>query len=257
MNGCRILLCFGLFAVCAGPVCFSPAFAQSNACPSDQSTQTAQQPQTKVIVDQVEFRGDNPLTASQRADLLQEIQKEPYVLTPDEPQDEWAIEATEVMVRGTFQDLGYMKVDPHGTPYLNRASGSELHFTLAVEVRSGPQYRLGKVRLTGTKDKPLAFSEGELRQQLDLKTGDLFNASKIRSAMEKITRLYSSKGYLDQVPEPRMDFDEKDSLIDLTLQIDEGLAYRISGIDVFGNPRYTSQTLAMPQSIGDLVDEPA
>jgi hypothetical protein len=254
MNGCRILA--GLLGLCAGQFGLASALAQSSACPSSQTAQNAEASETKVIVDQVEFRGENPLTESQRADLAQKIQKEPYVLTLGEPQDDWAIEATEVFVRGTFQDLGYLQVEPHGRPYLIRAADHELHFALIIEVKGGPQYRLGQVRVSSTKDKPLALGENVLREQLDLKTGDLLNASNVRSAMEKITKLYSAKGYLDQVPQPIMNFDGKDSVIDLTLQIDEGSAYRISGIDLVGVAVDARKKPLPPQTMGELINEP-
>jgi len=206
-----------------------------------------------VLVDQVEFHGDNPLTEPQRADLAKKIQAQDFVLTPEEAQDSWAIEATEVFVRGTLQDLGYLKVLPQGTPFLIRATEHELHYALRIEMESGPQYRLGKVRFVSTQDAPLAFADSLLRSQLELKTGDLFSASKVRLAMENMARLYTSKGYIDMVPEPQTDFSEDDSRIDLTFRMDEGQLYRISSIDLFGGDA-TSRQLILPQSRGEPID---
>jgi len=253
MHSRGTMLRFGLFALFAGHACLLSGFAQSTACPSSQGAGNQQKPETRVFVDQVEFHGDNPLTESQRADLAKKIQAQSFVLTPEDAQDSWAIEATEVIVRGTLQDLGYLKVVPQGTPFLIRATEHELYYALGIEMQSRPQYRLGTVRFVSTRDAPPAFADSLLRSQLELKTGDLFSASKVRLAMENITRLYVSKGYLDMVPEPQTDFYEDDSHIDLTFRIDEGQLYRIRSIDLFAGDA-TSRQLSLPQSKGEPID---
>jgi hypothetical protein len=53
-----------------------------------------------------------------------------------------------------------------------------------------------------------------------------------------------------------MTFDAKDSVIDLTLQIDEGTAYRINAIDLVGVAVDAGKKPLPPQTMGEPIDEP-
>ena len=123
---------------------------------------------------------------------------------------------------------------------------------LRVDVESGTQYRLGNVRFKNNQDGPLVFGEELLRQQLKLSRGDLFDVSKVRGALENLTRLYSAKGYIDMVPAPETDINEGDSRIDLTIMIDEGSPYRIGSIEVFSSERSSFSLSQLPQSKGEV-----
>jgi Surface antigen variable number repeat len=228
--------------------------AQSNTCPTKSTQGQDTLKNTAVVVDQVQFEGENPLTDSEQADLVDQIKRNAASTTPDGSNTDWAADDTEVLVRTVLQDKGYLQLQLSDTPYLIRTSNDGLHYGLTIGIKSGPQFRLGTVSVINSDErKPLAFSDTVLREQLDLQYGDLFNASKIRAAMETITRMYGSHGYLDMVPEPEMSFDEKDLRIDLTLKMDEGVCYRISAIDLLGVENNPAK-LRMPQAIGQPVN---
>jgi hypothetical protein len=240
---------FGVLALFLSQACVTSLFAQSNSCPPNPARQN-QPREIGVIVDQVELHG-NPLSDSDTAALVKEIEQTPFSASSP-TDDDWAIEIVEVPIRGALQDNGYFRVVLQGAPYLIRAVGRELHYGLRVEVESGPQYRLDTVRiLNKEQEKPLAFSETVLRQQLDLNAGDLFSVSKVRQAMENMTRLYGSKGFIDMVPEPETDIQEKDSRIDLIFRIDEGKSYRIGEIAVVGVGASARKQVQLPQCTGD------
>ena len=230
------------------------ASAQTIACAPNFSSPQPSAKKTPVIVDQLEFEGDNPLTDAERADLLKKIQKDPDAVSSGPADDDWAIEDIEVLVRGALMDKGYAKPQLQGTPYLIRASNDGLHYALHVDVDTGQLYRLGDAAFANEKDKPLVFSSDLLRQHLDLRTGDPFNTSKVRNAINSISSLYTSKGYLDVVLEPMLSFNETELRIDLTMKIDQGAPYRISGIELLGSDG-ARQEVRLPQSPGEFVDQ--
>lgn len=241
----RMLLGFGVLVLFVGQGSVSPLSAQSNACPPIAEHQPRR---IDVIVDQVELRG-NPLSDSDTAALVREIEQTHFTASSI-TDDDWANEIMEVPIRGTLQDNGYFRVLIEGSPYLIRAASDGLHYGLRVEIESGPQYRLGDVRFINREDEPLALSETILRQQIELNAGDLFSTSKIRRAMESMTRLYGSKGFIDMVPEPETRIRE-DSRIDLIFRIDEGMRYRITEVAVLGLEPSAGEQLQLPQSVGD------
>ena len=148
-------------------------FAQSNACPPGQREPEDDQTPTglKVVIDQVEFVGDNLLPQAEQAEAAKRIKENHEVFVSSETHHNWAEEAAEVVVRDAFQNRGYFRVLVHYTLFLIRATANELHYALQFQVESGPQYRLGMVRFESTNTSPLAFTDATLRQQLDLQTG--------------------------------------------------------------------------------------
>jgi outer membrane translocation and assembly module TamA len=247
MNGRRIFPRFGTLALIASQVFLVRSSAQSGACPD--SVPSQQKTEMRVIVDAAEFHGENSLFEAERAALAEEIKKTEFV-TSSVTHDDWADEVAEVAIRSAFQNKGYFKVLVQGTPYLVRAEEHELHYVLRLDIESGPQYWFGDVLLVSKDESSLVFSEKLLRQQLELRQGDLFDVSKVRRALQNLTRLYSAKGYIDMVAEPETRIDNAESRIDLVLKIDEGKSYRISEIEF---PALREQ-FQLPQSIGDTFD---
>ncbi len=240
---------FGTLVLIASQVFLARSPAQSSTCPDDMSSQ--QKPEIRVIVDAVEFHGENSLSQAERTVLAEDIKKTDFV-TSSVTHDDWANEVAEVPIRGALQDKGYFKVLAQSTPYLVRAEEHELHYVLRVDIESGPQYRLGNVRIKNSREGPLVFDEAVLRQQLQLKSGDVFKVSIIREALEGITRLYNTKGYIDMVPSPETDIDETDSRIDLTIKIDEASPYQIGSIEIL-TPHHSPFNLSeLPQTRGDV-----
>ena len=241
-----MLLGYGVLALFVGQGSVSPVSAQSNACPPIAEDQPRG---IDVILDQVELHG-NPLSDSDTAALVRDIEQTHFTAS-NTTDDDWDNEIMEVPIRGTLLDNGYFRVLIEGSPYLIRAAGDGLHYGLRVEIESGPQHRLGDVRLVNVReDKPLALSETMLRQQIELQTGDLFSVSKIRRAIKNITTLYGSKGFIDMVPAPEFRIRE-DSRVDLIFRIDEGPRYRIAEVVVLGLEPGAGRQLQLPQSAGD------
>jgi outer membrane protein insertion porin family len=158
------------------------------------------------------------------------------------------IEDQEVGIRGIYQDNGYMKVslpDPilenvdtegwkYGIPLTGRTTGKAVNITIPIE--EGDRYTMGAIKIVSSDpDKALSLKVDALKNVFPLKQGDLFNASKIRKAMKDYESIYGQYGFIDFVPEPQMDFDEKAKRIDVTMKFDEGKQYYVRRIEFSGN----------------------
>jgi hypothetical protein len=251
MNDRRMFPRFGTLVLIASQVFLVRSSAQTNGCPDGPPSQ--QKPEIRVIVDEVEFHGENPLSEAERAALTEEIKKTDFVSSSATDND-WATEVAEVAIRGALQSKGYFKVFAQSTTHLIRAEEHELHYVLRVDIESGPQFWLGNVLFVNKDNNSLVFTETLLRQQLGLGRGDLFDVSKVRGALENLTRLYGAKGYIDMVPEPETRIDNEHSRIDLVLKIDEGKSYRISEIQLPALRTEANKQFQLPQSIGDPFD---
>jgi len=159
------------------------------------------------------------------------------------------IEDQEVGIRGIYQDNGYMKVslpDPilenvdtegwkYGVPLVGpRTTGKAVNITIPIE--EGDKYTMGTIKIVSSDpDKALSLKVDALKSVFPLKPGDVFSAAKVRKAMEEYTKIYGQYGFIDFVPQPQMDFDDKAKRIDVTMQFDEGKQYYVRRIEFSGN----------------------
>ena len=93
------------------------------------------------------------------------------------------------------------------------------------------EYRLGEIRVTGDK----VFHNDLIRSMLGLVSGDVFNESRLRYGFKELMKLYGSLGYTKFVPEPALDFDEQQKVVNLTVNIDEGPQFTVNRISFTGN----------------------
>ena len=231
--------------------CSSPLlFAQSQPCANTDSSSNVPTQKTRITIVGVEFQSENPLSDAQREEYAKLIQQQDLWTTTEESDSSWVNQALNSM-RDALRERGYFRTNVEGTPYLVLAQPSERRYMLAVTIESGPQYRLGHVRFASASNSSLVFPEALLRQQVQPQEGDLFDVTKIRGGLEAIGRLYGSKGYIDATPEPETTIDEKNSLIDLLIKVDEQKPYRIARLEFVGLHAKTRNELTPPQQIGD------
>lgn len=92
-------------------------------------------------------------------------------------------------------------------------------------------YRVGEIRVIGARVLP---REGIL-SSLGMVSGDVYDESKLRKGFEELKKFYSEGGYVTFLPEPVLDLDEQRKVVNLTVNIDEGLRYILRSISFTGN----------------------
>ena len=102
-----------------------------------------------------------------------------------------------------------------------------------VNIDEGPKYRLQKLNLVGVKF--FRAPEDIFSSVLGMREGDVFSTAKLRKGLEDMRKNYGGYGFLDFVPEPSFEPDQKTGKIDLTLSVDEGKQFFVRRIDFAGN----------------------
>jgi outer membrane protein insertion porin family len=122
--------------------------------------------------------------------------------------------------------------------------------TITIRVVEGPQYKVGKVDVTGVTLVPV----GEVRRQIKLKSGDVFSRSKVREAMRGITDLYSTIGRASADVSPRTEQVPDPPRVDVVFEIAEGPEVYVERINVVGNVRSQDKILRreIPLAEGEL-----
>jgi len=263
MSG-RTLFRVGFLALFLGQSHLAPCRAQSAACIDISPKQPETPPGQKLILDNVEVQGPNPLTFSQWSTAVIQI-KNAALENHYDPNDSRAFNELVEPVRTVLQNEGYFHPVVAPNPYLVGTDGDTLHYRLGISINPGRQYRLAEVHFRTAKpdDPVLAFSETELRQQIDLRPGDLFDVSKVNEGLDSLRKLYRSKGFIDMFPTSDThvhdaseasngQYPSGDSTIDLTLVLDQGKPYHIVRIDILGLSLEAVRQLQLPQQAGDL-----
>jgi hypothetical protein len=225
--------------------------AQSPNCAQQECIQPAVQ-ETKVIIDEIKFRPNNTRFHVDYARLLNFVQQFSIVDIPGETDSKWTSECAE-LIREGLQEQGYQQLSLMIKPHLVREEANGKHYSIDAELKRGPQYRLGEIEFSGAT----VFSPTELRGLFPLRHGEIVDVSKIRQGMMSMEAFYGSKGFIDAFPDPSSAYDEKNSLVNILMKMDEGKQYHVRTLYIEGLDPNTLQLLESQLRPGQVFDQPS
>ncbi len=159
----------------------------------------------------------NTLPEPDRQQLAQSLQQKSYA----EPE-------IEERVRQALRNRGFFKAQINGISFTPRTRDKGVDVTVKVE--PGLQYRLGEIRF----ENETIFSSDQLRQLFPLQKGDIFNATEFSKSLDKVRKLYATRGYVDMVINPVPIVDDRRHVIALVLSMDEGKPYNFGQLSLEG-----------------------
>jgi outer membrane protein insertion porin family len=147
-------------------------------------------------------------------------------------------------VRELYQSKGYF-LATHGDPiiqtvntqrpfpfvFLGKGRGKRVDITIPID--QGEQFRLGRFTITGNT----LFKTPLLKRILGLNTGDIFDYSKLRKALDNYTTLYGDYGYINFTAVPDVEPDLKKRVVNLALDFTEDKQFFIHRITFTGNTK--------------------
>ena len=156
----------------------------------------------------------------------------------------------EIGIRGLYQNAGYFRADPKEPiltpvelhrfglplplPLIGRQRGRATNITISIE--EGEQYRMGRLVIRSSDpEKGLSVRRDYLESLFPLKQGDIFDVSKVRTAMEDYTKLYGTQGFIDFTATPLTEIHDNERTVDLTFDFDEQKQFFVRRIEFSGN----------------------
>jgi outer membrane protein insertion porin family len=147
-------------------------------------------------------------------------------------------------VRDLYQEHGYfyalpkepqtkMRNTSNRWPFFFWSWGHGKSVDVTIPIEEGDQYRLGKFVIRGNK----LFKEEPLKRLIQMKTGDLFNLTRVRKSLENYTKLYGEFGYINFTATPDIEPDRKKHIINLALDFEEGRQFTVHRIEFSGNTK--------------------
>lgn len=192
----------------------------------------------KVKVRGIVFHGNQSLKSEALAKSMES--KTPGFLKSGVHKQEH-IEKDETKLRLYMRTRGYKDADVDSIVPLDTADGKGV--TLHVFLREGPRYRFGRLSWTGNVAVPTAA----LTIATVPTTNLVYNEAQVQKTLENAYQLYQEQGYLFLSIEPKMT--DRDSLVDVDFQVQEGSRSRIANLEITGNTRTKENVIRREASV--------
>ena len=209
----------------------------------------------KVHVVQVVFDGADGLPSAVREEMAKRFKKLCFNAGED-----WPLFGAEY-VRQRMQDYGFFEATLRPEARILHRSPKEVKAAVSFHVIPGRQYRLGQVEFLNSHVVPIR----ELRKQVLLRDGDIFDLSKLRLGLNNLIALYGAHGYINFVAIPDVQVDKARRRISITLRMDEGYQFRVGKVQILGLDREVSShalkvkiqpgMIFSPQLVKDFYDQ--
>jgi outer membrane protein insertion porin family len=136
-----------------------------------------------------------------------------------------------LLIQAHYWDHGYVQVKV-GNPLVELSPDKQSMY-ITITIDEGPQYRLGKVDVTGDLLMPKEF----FLERVSVKSGEIFNRSKLSNDLEKLTDYYKDRGYAYVNASPATPVNEKTRTVDVYFEIQKGELVSINRINIRGNTK--------------------
>ena len=136
-----------------------------------------------------------------------------------------------LLIQAFYWDRGYVQVKV-GSPLLELSPDKQSMY-ITINIDEGPQYRLGTVHVEGD----LLESEAFFLKRVSVKTGEIFNRSKLSEDLQRLTDFYKDRGYAYVNASPSTPVDEKTRTVNVSFEIQKGELVYFDRINIRGNSK--------------------
>ena len=137
-----------------------------------------------------------------------------------------------VRIRLLYESRGYAKVQVD-QPII-REDREKGQINITIPISEGFQYRIAKIDIRGGED---VIPPGELRGEMLLFVGDVFNKTRLIADVRAIINQFSNRGYAFADVNPITKTDDEKKTVDVTVQINKGRRVYIGKVEIKGNTR--------------------
>ena len=130
----------------------------------------------------------------------------------------WEAQAASYVKTVCLQDNGYFMARVTSAAKQLADADNTHQFEITFDLEAGPQYRTGDVRFSGNR----AIATTELRALVPLQPGEIFRARSVRDGIALMHKAYKARGYPDWTPIPDFSVDNKNRLITIIIDMQEG-----------------------------------
>ncbi|GEM_PF-1552974 len=182
----------------------------------------------KPLIKNIEFRGNEEIS-SRRLNRQMELQKGDYF-------DEHEMQRGERALNEFYRERGYAGANVEG--FLSRTEDNQVEITYYVE--EGNKIKVQRFNVFGV----LRGDFNKVKDQLELKKGDVYQQNKLDESIANIRRYYMNEGFINaDVSDPVLRFCPERQNIFISVFVTENERYEIGAVNFFGNIRVDDDIL--------------
>jgi outer membrane protein insertion porin family len=190
----------------------------------------------KLYIDRIVIEGNQNLPAGKIKDAMQTKERYFWIL-PFSTVQRRVFDEDVDRVLNLYSDNGYVqaRVDSHEiVPDVARGK-----VTLRLQITEGPQFRVGSVTFRGQE----AIPGDEIGRLIQVKEGDVYNRSLVRSSQRAILDRYSETGRARAEVTPETEVDPGGRRVNVAFAITEGVPVYVERINITGNVKSSEKVL--------------
>lgn len=184
----------------------------------------------KVSVEKIRFTGNKAFKGKVLRKQMETQEKTWYSFLNDSGVYQKDILKLDVFrIEAWYQDHGYVRVsvlDPK-----IQVSKKEKAIYITIPIVEGSLYKVDSISIKGDG----TFTDEEIFEVIESKKGEVYNVSKVREDVSRVSDLYSTRGfaYADVNPVTKIIDDKK--IVQLSVEIDKGKKVYVGKINILGN----------------------
>jgi len=184
----------------------------------------------KVLIKNIEFVGNKAFTEKQLKKQIKSKKKGFF---------SFITESGELNAEDLNQDVAKLEAFYHNNGYIRARVGEpvvefkEEGIDITIKINEGPQFKVGKVDITGE----LIFPQKVLFDKIKIRSDETYSRTTLRNDLLTLTDLYSDEGYAYANIAPRIAEDADQLLVDITYQISKGQQVYFEEIIISGNTK--------------------
>jgi outer membrane protein insertion porin family len=151
--------------------------------------------------------------------------------TKDDQYSKQKLTADLESLRSWYLNRGYLEFNIDSTQVSITPDREKIFITIAIT--EGPVYKIGDLKLSGE----LIVPEKELRELLQMRSGDIFSRERIIDSVKRITDRLGNDGYSFANVNPVPDLDRDKRVAGFTLFVDPGRRVYVRRVNVSGNQK--------------------
>lgn len=199
----------------------------------------------RVKIKAIHFEGNTSFTSKQLKSKLRSKTYFPILQKGDLNRDQLELDAAGV--RQFYHARGYLDAQVGRRIDL---SPDEKHAVVTFLVEEGRQYLVSEVRILPPGDgEDQLLPDTQLLLNMNLHPGDVYSQDKVRSSQRNLSDLLGRLGYLDVRVKIASLPHEDAALVDLTVELEQGLPSTVGTVSVTGN-ELTRQKVVLRQLRG-------
>jgi outer membrane protein insertion porin family len=138
-----------------------------------------------------------------------------------------------------YQARGYLNATlSNPQPKVVGETADDTEVAVQLTAKPGLQYKISDIKWEGNK----SFPADKLQGLIHAKAGDLANAPKLKTELEAVHNLYTTRGYMMAKVQAEPKLDDGDKTVAYTMQVNEGDIFHLGDLDIQGlDPKTTDR----------------